>query len=479
MRLFFCVVALLSSLGAQAFAADPAKPNLLILAADDLGYADVGFTGGKVVPTPNLDRLAATGVIFTDFRACPMCSPTRAGLMTGRWPLRFGLMRAVLPPWSRYGIPAEENTLPELLAQAGYAQRVMVGKWHLGHSRREFLPLANGFTHFYGHYNGAIDYFTHQREGETDWHRDDRTVKEEGYSTDLIGAEAERFVREAAVGQPWLLYVPFNAPHGPFQAKEEDLKKYPQLRGDRRVYAAMVDSMDQAIGKILTAVEARPDAVNTLVLFFSDNGGIPSVGSSNAPYRGAKLTVYEGGTRVCAAMRWPAGGVSGGKRFDGRVGYIDVLPTMLAAAGSTAPANVDGVNFLPALRGDAALPERPWFSYMHQNEDAHASVHLGKWKLVAHGDFFPELPAKKPGLELYDLSADPGEKTDLAAREPELVAQLHRRLREFGTWQKPGVSAYAEGRDGFVAPKDWVVGADPSPSNASAAPKSGKKKKKN
>jgi len=472
MKKLLCALSLLGLLTAALPAAESARPNILIMLADDLGYADVGFNGGKVIRTPHLDRLAATGVTLTDFRACPMCSPTRAGLMTGRWPLRFGLMRAVVPPWSRYGIPAEENTLPELLAGAGYAQRGIAGKWHLGHARREFLPLANGFTRFYGHYNGAIDYITHERDGEVDWHHDDRSVKEPGYSTDLLGAEAARFVREAPAGSPWLLYVPFNAPHSPFQAKEEDLKKYPQLTGDPRTYAAMVDSMDQAIGRILSAVEARPDAANTLILFFSDNGGIPRVGSSNAPWRGAKLTVYEGGTRVCAAVRWPAGGVSGGKRFDGRIGYIDVLPTVLAAAHAPAPKNVDGVDFLPALRGAAPLPERPWFSYMHQNEDAHASVHLGKWKLVAHGDFFTERPAAPPTLELYDLTADAAEKTDLAARQPDLVAQLHRRLREFGTWQKPGVGAYTEGRDGFAAPKDWVVGA------ASGAPNPAKAQKK-
>jgi arylsulfatase B len=475
MRYLSFVLFLLGSACTRLFAADPGKPNVLIIVADDLGYADVGFNGGRIIATPNLDRLAATGVNLTDFRACPMCSPTRAGLMTGRWPSRFGLMRAVVPPWSRYGIPPEENTLPELLGAAGYEQRGIVGKWHLGHARREFLPLANGFTRFYGHYNGAIDYVTHERDGEIDWHHDDRTVRETGYSTDLLGAEASRFVREAPPGKPWLLYVPFNAPHSPFQAKDEDLKKYPQLEGDHRTYAAMVDSMDQAIGRILSAVESRADAANTLVLFFSDNGGIPRTGSSNAPFRGAKLTVYEGGTRVCAAMRWPAGGVSGGKRFDARIGYIDVLPTMLAAAGAPASKNLDGVNFLPALRGAATLPERPWFSYMHQNEDAHASVHLGKWKLVAHGDFFADQPATKPALELYDLGADLAEKNDLAARQPEKVTQLHGLLREFGTWQKPGVGLYTEGRDGFVPPKDWVVGGPAG--TPSAGKKAGKKKK--
>ena len=433
-----------------------AKPNLIVLVADDLGYADVGFNGGKTIATPNLDRLAATGIKLTDFRAAPMCSPTRAGLLTGRWPLRFGMMRSVVPPWSRYGLPPEEKTLPELLAPAGYEPRGIVGKWHLGHARREFLPLNHGFTLFYGHYNGAIDYFTHEREGELDWHRQDRSLHEEGYSTDLLGADAVKFIRDAPTIKPWLLYVPFNAPHAPFQAKAEDLKKYAGLKPPNRAYAAMVDSMDQAIGRILAAVEARADADNTLILFFSDNGGVAKVGS-NHPFRGFKLTVYEGGTRVCAAIRWPQGGLTGGKRFAERIGYIDVLPTLLAAAEVTAPKNLDGINFLPALRGESELPERPWFSYMHQNDKAHASVHLGRWKLVAHGDFFAANPLTPPEFELYDLAADLAEQHDVAAKNPELVLQLSKQLREFGAWQKPGVGAYDEGQAGFKAPKDWII----------------------
>ena len=449
--------ALCAALAALVFPAMAAeKPNVLMIVADDLGFADVGFNGGTI-PTPNLDRLASTGVNLTGFRAAPICSPTRAGLMTGRWPLRFGMMRAVVPPWSKYGLPAGEKTIPELLAPAGYDQRGLTGKWHLGHARREFLPLAHGFTSFYGHYNGALDYFTHERDGETDWHRGDQTVKEPGYSTDLIGAEAARFVREASDEKPWLLYMPLNAPHSPMQAKEQDLAKFSGLGPKKRVYAAMVHAMDRAIGQVLTAVEARPDAADTLVLFFSDNGGVKSAGSSNGPYRGAKLNVYEGGTRSCAAMRWPAGGVSGGKRFDGRIGYIDVLPTLLAAAGAEMPKNLDGIDFLPAAREGKPLPERPWFSYIHQDGQAHASVHLGSWKLVAHGDFFSENPEAKVTWELYDLSTDPAEAKDLAGQHPEKVGELRKLLREFGSWQKPGVGAYSEGREGFKPPKDWIV----------------------
>ncbi len=471
----WCIAALGAGTGAPA--AVGAAPNVLLLVADDLGYADVGFNGGTAMATPNLDRLAATGINLTDFRACPMCSPTRAGLLTGRWPLRYGLMRAVVPPWSTYGLPPDAVTLPERLAAAGYAARGIVGKWHLGHARREFLPLAQGFTRFYGHYNGAIDYFTLERDGERDWHDDDRTSPDAGYATDLIAAEAGRFIREAPAGAPWLLYVPFNAPHSPYQAKEADLARHPHLSGDRRAYAAMVEAMDDAIGRILAAVDARGETANTLVLFCSDNGGIPRVGSSNAPWRGGKLTVYEGGTRVCAAIRWPAGGLAGGRIFAGRVGYIDVVPTVLAAAGVAPAADLDGVNMLPALRGSGALPERAWFSYLHQNADAHASVHHGAWKLVARGDFFAARPAAPPEFELYDLAADPGEMTDLAAREPARVAELHRQLREFGSWQRPGVGAYADGREGFRPPADWVVGAAPRAVTGAASPAAKKKKK--
>ena len=433
-----------------------AKPNVLIMVADDLGYADVGFNDGKTIATPNLDRLAARGINLRDFRACPVCSPTRAGLLTGRWPLRFGMMRAVVPPWSTFGLPQEESTLPELLQPAGYEQRGIVGKWHLGQARRDHLPLAHGFTRFYGHYSGAIDYFTHERDGERDWHHDSKTVDEEGYSTDLLGTEAARFIREAPAKKPWFLYVPFNAPHSPFQAKPEDLKKYSQLPVPNRAYAAMVDSMDQAIGKILSALESRADAENTLVLFFSDNGGIGKVGD-NGPYRGGKLTVYEGGTRVAAVIRWPKGGLSGGRKFAGRIGYIDVVPTVLAAAEIKAPDNLDGLNFLPALRGEKPLPERPWFSYMHQGQDAHASVHLGNWKLVAHGDFFAEKPAAPPKLELYDMAVDATEKMDVAQTHPQVVVQLQKKLREFGTWQKTGVGSYDQGRINFKPPKDWII----------------------
>lgn len=442
-------------------AAGPAKPNIVLIVADDLGYADVGFNGGREIRTPNLDRLAATGVRLSRFYACPVCSPTRAGLMTGRWPIRYGLMRTVVPPWSQYGLPPAEKTIPEMLAKVGYRHRGLVGKWHLGHARPELLPLAQGFTVFYGHYNGAIDYFTHVREGEIDWHRDGETVKEPGYATDLLAAEAARFVEGSRAGEPYFLYVPFNAPHAPHQAPQEDLARYPGLKGNRRTYAAMVDRLDRGVGEILKAVEARPDAENTFVLFMSDNGG-PLPVARNGSLRDGKASVYEGGIRVAAAVRWPAGGLSGGRTCNEPIGYIDVYPTLRRVTGAAAAegdATVDGVDVLDILRGEEPAPERPWFSYIAHAEDEQASAALGDWKLVAKGaDVFDAASGSAVELELYDVAADPGEKSDVAAVEPGRVEELRAKLGEFGRLRSAeGVGPYDEGREGFKAPQDWVV----------------------
>ena len=431
-----------------------AKPNIILIVADDLGYADTGFNGSKTAITPNLDRLANTGVKLTDFRACPMCSPTRAGLLTGRWPIRFGMMRAVIPPWSTYGLPAKENTLPELLAVAGYERRGIIGKWHLGHSNKTQLPLAHGFTHFTGHYNGAIDYFTHEREGQLDWHQNDDTLREKGYATDLLAKHAVQFIKYSPFNSPYFLYLPFNAPHSPLQATQEDLALHASIKNKkRRTFAAMVTAMDRGIGKVLDTVESRPDSDNTLVIFFSDNGGIVKNGS-NAPWRGAKLNLYEGGTRVAAALRWPAQGLIGGTTFNDRIGYIDILPTLLHIAECKAPSNLDGIDILPAIKGESKLKERPWFSYLHQSKDASSSLHLGPWKLIVKGDAFH---SDNLVLELYNLENDPGEKNNLADKHPDRTAAMLSRIKEFGKLQTPGATPYSQGREGFIAPKDWLI----------------------
>lgn len=435
------------------------KPSIVVIMADDLGYGDVGFHGSDI-ETPNIDSIAKEGVELENFYVCPMCSPTRAGFLTGRYPNRFGMMRAVIPPWRDYGLPQGEVTLPELLKDAGYKRRGIIGKWHLGHARPEHHPLEHGFTYFYGHYNGAIDYFTHEREGETDWHRNRDTIHEEGYSTDLLAADAAKFITESPQDSPYFLYVPFNAPHSPFQAKEKDLEKYPNRKGRKKILAAMIDCLDQGVGQILKAIEARGDADHTFVIFFSDNGGVRRV-ADNKPLRGAKLTPYEGGIHVVACARYPDGGLTGGKKIDSRCGYIDMLPTLCGLAGSEIPdtLHLDGLDCFPAWQGKDKLPDRTWLTYEAQGNNAEKTwaAQNDRWKAIVRG---PALFATNPDriqTELYDLKNDPYETKDVKAEHRREGALLMIELNKFVQWGVDGVPAYGEGREGFQAPKDWVI----------------------
>jgi len=454
------------SIGRPSEKAPAGKPNIVILLADDLGWADVGYHGAKT-STPNIDRLASDGVRLENFHVCPLCSPTRAGLMTGRWPIRSGMGEAVITPWRKYGLPASERTLADLLARAGYERRGIFGKWHLGHYEKKFLPLNRGFTSFTGFYNGSIDYFTHKREGELDWHRDFETCRDEGYATDLIGREAVRFIEQSPVGKPFFLYVPFNAPHLPLQAKDEDMAKYAHLTdASKRTYAAMVDSLDQSIGKILGAIEAKGAADDTFVLFLSDNGATEN--GDNGPWRSIKGTVYEGGVRVPAAVRWPAG-IRGGRAVDGLMGFIDVYPTLKRVAGVAGPDPnpLDGQDMLDVIRGEASAPKRDWFSYIAQGTPEQTAVCDGTWKLVVRGgsvldvelDGAGRLGPLKGGLsvELFRLDRDPGETTNLAAEHPEVVPPLLKRLKEFRRLKPDGVPPYTTRPQGYKAPQDWVI----------------------
>ena len=261
---------------ARTPAAEP--PNVVFILADDLGRADCGFMGGTQIKTPHLDRLAAAGTKLDAFYAQPVCSPTRAALMTGRYPMRHGLQVGVVRPWAQYGLPLAERTLAQALGKAGYATAI-VGKWHLGHFRPEYLPTRRGFEHQYGHYNGALDYFTHTRDGGFDWHRDDKVCRDEGYSTHLIAREAAAFVAETAGKRPFFLYVPFNAVHAPHQVPDEYTRPYPELKGERKAYAGMLAALDEAVGTIVGAVEKAGVRRNTLFVFSSDNGG-PAPGAS-------------------------------------------------------------------------------------------------------------------------------------------------------------------------------------------------------
>lgn len=454
------------------------RPNIVIIVADDLGYADVSFNGGEI-QTPAIDSIAKEGVRLDSFYASMVCSPTRAGLMTGRYPIRFGCMAAVIPPWRKGGMPESEHTIAELCAEAGYKRRAHFGKWHLGHSESKYLPLHQGFTHFYGHYNGAIDYFTHMRNGELDWHRNDETVREEGYSTDLLARAAVNFIDESArEKEPFLLYLPFNAPHSPFQATENDLEevgtvkkplaigamkkkkknKITSKKDLRSTYAAMVHAMDRGVKDVLDALRENNMDENTLVFFMSDNGGETKV-ADNTPWRDGKFSVYEGGIRVCAAMHWPAGNIQGGHHItEGPIGYIDLYPTIQNILGLSNIKRlnvIDGVDLLPILGKEAMAPERDWYSYMSKSKNnEHAALIRGNMKLVVRGvdllggDFRPEL---------YDLDLDPSEQTNLSESYGELTQSMIESLQVFRSWQRNPLPSYSEGRKGFVAPKDWIV----------------------
>lgn len=438
---------------------DKSKPNILLIIADDLGNADVSFNSGKnaLIKTPGIDRIAQEGVRLERFYACPVCSPTRVGTMIGRWPITLGLMGAVIPPWRKRGIEPEVITLPEILSENGYQRRAIIGKWHLGHASRKFLPLNQGFNHFYGHLNGAIDYFSHLREGENDWFRNEAPIFEKGYATDLLAAEADRFIREShSQNEPFFIYLPFNAPHSPFQAKEEDIKKVKNLSGKQQVYAAMVQSMDRGIGQILETLDELKIADNTFVLFFSDNGGVKKV-TSPSVLRDGKFSVYEGGIRVCAAARWPDGGILGGKSISSTpIGYIDVLPTLCSVAGINLEPyekDLDGQNVLEIMRGSNKEPKRPWFSLIDQDgRTSQMAVIQEPYKLVVKID----KTNNERINELYDLR-QPSEQNNLAYTMPEKVKELTTLLKRFQALQVNPMPPYRKGKKGFKPPKNWVI----------------------
>ena len=457
------VSALLAS-GAELFAAPAKRPNLVILVADDLGWNDVGYHGSDI-RTPAIDRLAKSGVQLDRFYVCPICSPTRAGLLTGRYPHRFGLRDTVIPPWRKFGLNLSEQTLPEVFAKAGYKRRACIGKWHLGHYKRAYHPIERGFTHFYGHYNGAIDYFTHLREGERDWHRDFEPSADAGYSTELLGDEAVRFIKGSPEGEPFLLYLPFNAPHGPLQAQRKYLDEYGydekagtfkkkgaakddygaegQGNRKRQTFAAMVTAMDTQIGRILDTLDSEGLAENSIVLFFSDNGATLKIGGSNKPLPGAKHSVHEGGVRVPAVIRWPAG-LHRSRKFDTLMGYIDVLPTLLGLAGREKPGGgkpLDGIDLSGVLRGKTKAPDRTF--YLGQK-----AVISQQWKLIEG--------------KLYRIDTDPTERKDVSAANPAVLSRLAKQLNAFEKLAgKIKVAPYGSGREDFKAPALWRIEAGP------------------
>ncbi|NUQ43927.1 MAG: arylsulfatase [Calditrichaceae bacterium] len=410
------------------------KPNILYIVADDLGWKDVGFNGCTDIKTPNLDRLAAEGAKLTQFYAQPMCTPTRAALMTGRYPFRYGLQTAVIPSVSTYGLDTTEWLMPQCLKEAGY-KTAIIGKWHLGHGDKKYWPKQRGFDYQYGAMIGELDYFTHSEHGVLDWYRDNEPVKEEGYTTQLLGEDAVKYIETQDASTPFYLYLAFNAPHTPYQAPQDYIDRYKNIEDPtRRTYAGMVACLDDEIGRVVAALERKGLRDNTLILFHSDNGGTRNamfagvmadmskinIPCDNGPYRDGKASLFEGGTRVCALANWP--GQIKAQEVDGLIHVVDIYPTLAALAGtSTAKSKpLDGVNVWDVIAEGKPSPRT---EIVYNVEPFRGAIREGDWKLI----WRTMLPSS---VDLYNIVQDPSEKNNLAAANPEKVAAMQQRLND-------------------------------------------------
>jgi arylsulfatase A-like enzyme len=435
-----------------AWAADSQRPNIVFFLADDLGWKDVGYHGSEI-KTPTIDRMAAAGVRLEQFYVMPVCSPTRACLMTGRYPMRYGLQSGVVRPWAKYGLPLEERTLPQALKEAGY-RTAITGKWHLGHFEPAYLPTRRGFDHQYGHYNGAIDYYTHHRDGGLDWHRNDKALIEEGYTTNLVGQEAVRIIEGHKTTEPLFLYIPFNAPHTPLQAPPEYLDRYKDIPSkQRRTFAAMVSCLDDAMSRVLAALEKRGLRDNTLVVFISDNGGPVNQGANNGTLRGAKGGLYEGGVRVPAWAVWP-GKLKAGAVVNEPLHMVDWYPTLLNLAGVSLKQKLplDGRDAWPTIAEGKPSPHE---EILHNVEPNHGALRRGPWKLIVRAALpRPDRePTPERNLELYNLADDPSEATNLAGKHPEKVKELLAHLNRYAKEAVPPKGGPQPA--GYKAPRVW------------------------
>lgn len=435
-------------------AAQISPPHVIVLLADDLGWGDVGYNGSEI-ETPNIDALAMRGTRLTQFYVQPVCSPTRGALLTGRYPMRLGLQCGVVRPWAEHGLPLDERTLADALKEMGYLTAI-VGKWHLGHNRPEFLPLKRGFDQQYGHYNGALDYFTHVRDGGFDWHRNDQRCDDEGYTTELIAQESIRIISEHDKSRSLFLYVPFNAPHTPLQAPPEFLEKYAEWPDRQRAtFAAMVECMDAAIGDIMKALDEHGfPATNTLIFFCSDNGGIRRLGS-NGEYRGAKGTLYEGGIRVPAIMVLKDR-IRANVEVDEPLHVVDLYPTLLNLAflGTEQPKPIDGKDAWQTIVEGAPSPHE---MIVHNVTPFAGALRVGDWKIVHNGQLGANRVAapKEERWELFNIKDDPFEKNDLREQHPDVFVKLQARLEELRAAAAPARIPPNEAPRGFQVPEVW------------------------
>jgi arylsulfatase A-like enzyme len=416
------------------------KPNILYILADDLGWADVGFRSTDL-KTPTIDQLARDGAVMDQFYVQPMCTPTRAALMTGRYPLRYGLQSFVILPEQTYGIPLDEKLLPQILKESGYST-ALIGKWHLGHADRQLWPMQRGFDYHYGALIGEIDYFTHKVHGTTDWYRNNVRLEETGYVTTLLGQDAVRRIEQHDPARPMFMYLAFTAPHTPLQAPQEYIDRFKAIPDEnRRAYAAMISAMDDQIAAVIDALGRKGMRENTIIVFHSDNGGVKSAAfagqiatqgappASNGPFREGKGSLYEGGVRAVALANWP-GRIRPGK-VAAPLHVVDMLPTLAGRAGAPTAGGkpLDGIDMWRTISEGAPSPRR---EIVHNVEMFRGSIRRDDWKLV----WRTPLPSK---LELFDIAKDPGETTNLAAQNPRLVGEMQQRIETLAGEMKPSM----------------------------------------
>ncbi|MBS2211380.1 sulfatase [Carboxylicivirga mesophila] len=412
------MLGLLMNLG-MAKAQTPGKrPNIIVILADDLGYNDVGYMGSDANATPNIDAIAANGIRFTDaYTTCPVCGPSRAGLLTGRYQNRFGFEDNP-GPFRRTeetipGIPLRETTMGEYFKELGY-NTALIGKWH-----EENVPLRNpsarGFDKFFGFIDGASGYYINDNSQGKLLNGLRPVESEDEYLTNAFGREACLFIeRNADRNKPFLLYVPFNAPHGPFEVPDEYKSKFSDVKDEKRqTFLAMINCMDENVGKIMTTLKNKGIEEETLIFFYSDNGG-ECERADNTPLRACKGSIYEGGIRVPFCMQWK-GVLTANHVVNHPVIALDILPTAIAATGASVSGEwfLDGVNLLPYLKGEKQGEPH---QFLYWRFLWHHAVRKGDWKLVKHRD--------QSDWELYNLASDISEQTNLSQQFPDKVKEL-------------------------------------------------------
>ncbi len=410
---------------AAAAQAPARKPNIIVIVADDLGYGEITCHGKQDIPTPRVRSIAQHGVCFSNgYVTCPVCSPTRAGLITGRYQQRFGHEFNPGPAAQaedNFGLPLDQVTLADRLKKLGYATG-MVGKWHLGY-KNEFRPLKRGFDEFFGFLGGAHSYIDSQVDPNNRIYRGNEPVEDKAYLTDAFGREAVAFI-DRHKQHPFFLYLTFNAVHAPLQAPEKYLTRFSGTSDERRrTFAAMLSAMDDNVGSVLDKLAQEKLDENTLVFFIGDNGGpTPRTTSGNGPLRGFKAQVWEGGIRVPYMVQWK-GKLPAGKIYDQPVSSLDIVPTAVMAAGGAIAESqpLDGVDLQPYLSGQksGSPHENLYWRFGPQ-----WAIRQGDWKL---------LKPPQGGVQLYDLAHDVGEEHDQAAQNPELVSQLQKTFDQWNT----------------------------------------------